>query len=78
MSDRYESRFEVWSKVENEGGIYAALDYGLKASDLPDVDTELQEAWQKLDGAFKAMQPLIRIVEKMLSDAYEAALDAEE
>ena len=78
MSNRYESRLEVWSKVDHEGGIYAALDYGLKTRDLPAGDTELQEAWQKLDGAFKAMQPLVRVVEKMLSDAYEAALDAEE
>jgi len=79
MSDRYGSRLDVWGKVDNEGGIYDAIvNYGIKASDMPEGDTELAEAWQKLEDAFEGTQPLLRAVEKMLDEAYDEALNRDD
>lgn len=78
MSDRFESRFDVWCKVDNEGGLYDAItSYGLKAGDMPEGDTKLIEAWQHLEGAFKAAQPFIDAVTKMLNDAYETVMESD-
>ena len=53
MSDRYESREAVAGKIEWEGGIFEALDYGIKTEDMPEGDTELAEAWRELSAAYK-------------------------
>lgn len=68
MSDRYESRAAVRDKIEWEGGIMEALDYGIKTEDMPEGDTELAEAWEKLRTAWKALEPLTTAVSKLLGD----------
>lgn len=50
------NRDEVIAKMNWEGGIYDALEYGLKASDMP--DEELKEAWQALEDAFSEAEYL--------------------
>jgi hypothetical protein len=76
VGDRYESRFDVWGKVDNEGGIYDAIvNYGIKAADMPAGDTELERAWRELEDAFQTLQPLVNHIESMLNDAYDAATD---
>ncbi len=67
---------DVWCKVDHEGGIYAALSYGLKASDMPDA--ELEAAWQALSDAFGALQPKVEAVMTLLDDAYDDYSAAEE
>ena len=70
MSD-YKDRAAVVGKVEWEGGILGALDYGLRAEHLPENDTELRQAWAALEAKYLEMTPLVDAVEKLL----EAAAD---
>jgi len=52
MSDRFESREDVAGKVGWEGGIWEALDSGLKSTDMPEGDDELIAAWEALENAY--------------------------
>ena len=47
------------AKIHWEGGVVEALDYGLKAADLEDPDTDLGRAWAALDAQWALMRPLI-------------------
>ena len=69
MSDRFASRGAVAAKIEWEGGIVTALDYGIKAADMPEGDTELAEAWDRLETAWHRLEPLVAVVETMLDEA---------
>ena len=42
------SRADVYRKVSWEGGLTAALEYGLTADDMPEGDDELREQWTKM------------------------------
>ena len=58
-------------KIEWEGGITGALDYGLKSTRLdPDdpASTPLREAWAVLEAAWNEIQPAMRAVEDILED----------
>jgi hypothetical protein len=68
MSDRFEDREELANKIEWEGGIIDALDYGIKTENMPEGDTELAEAWGKLEAAYHELTPLTDAVEKLLED----------
>ena len=58
------------SKVEWEGGVQDALDYGLKATDLDPEDPnsrELREAWGELERIYREQyQPAERKVDDIL------------
>lgn len=56
-------------KVEWEGGVLDALEYGLRAKDLENPDSELGIAWRTLEEAWWAMEPLIRKAEELLEEA---------
>jgi hypothetical protein len=62
----FATRAEVRDKIEWEGGYVAALDYGLRVSDMPEGDTELRDAWDKLWAAYREMGPFVAAVEKLL------------
>lgn len=62
----FATRAEVRGKIEWEGGYVGALDYGLRVSDMPEGDTELREAWDKLGTAYHELAPLVDAVEKLL------------
>lgn len=62
---RYASRQELANKIDYEGGLCeAAFGYGIDADDMPEGDTELFEAWKRLD----ACRPVIDAVSKLLPD----------
>jgi hypothetical protein len=69
MSDRYEDRAAVADKIEWEGGIMEALDYGIKSADMPLGDDDLIAAWDKLAVAYRGLQPLVGAVAKLLVGA---------
>ncbi len=69
MSDKYESREAVADKIAWEGGNWEALEYGIRAKDMPEGDTELAEAWQKLDEAYAATEAAWSTVEALLPES---------
>ena len=71
MSDDKMTDFEFACKVENEGVLYALIDYGLRSSDLTNPRSDLGRAWAALEGA--GLSNLMDRVET----AMEAALEAE-
>ena len=66
MSNRFGSREDLAAKIEWEGGILEAVDYGIKAADMPEGDAELAEAWGKLEASFGETSKLADAVEKLL------------
>ena len=68
MSDRFESRAALAGKIEWEGGLMESLDYGITTEMMPEGDAELTEAWSKLEAAYRAVEPLAEVVEKLLED----------
>jgi len=72
MSDRFENRAALAGKIEWEGGLMEALDYGIKTEDMPEGDTELIEAWSKLEAAYRAVEPLAEAVDKLLPEPGDA------
>jgi hypothetical protein len=44
-------------KIRWEGGLLAALDYGIKARDI--ADPELAALWRRLERAYARMAPLL-------------------
>ena len=69
------------AKIEWEGGIYAALDYGLKSSDLdPDDESvkDLREAWRALEDIHQAgLRDAVAHLEGILEAIEEDDLDRE-
>ncbi|GII63563.1 hypothetical protein Skr01_36480 [Sphaerisporangium krabiense] len=65
---RFDSRQDVAFKVAWEGGLYEALEYGIKVNDLPEGDTELAEAWRALDGAHTAFEEAAEKVRALLPE----------
>lgn len=52
------------SKIRWEGGVIAALDYGLHPDDIG--DPELRSAWERLQQLHAEIRPLIRDFERRL------------
>ena len=52
------------SKIRWEGGVIAALDYGLHPEDIG--DPELRSAWERLQRLHAEIRPLIRDFERRL------------
>jgi hypothetical protein len=75
MGEPFKDRAAVAAKVEWEGGVMDALDYGIHAVDMPVGDKELIAAWTALENAFNALQPHADAVESMLE---AAAADADD
>ena len=75
MSDRFADRAAVRDKIEWEGGLMESLDYGLRAADMPEGDTELIEAWGKLYDAFHSLEPLTAAVQKLLDEGGGIVID---
>jgi hypothetical protein len=68
VSERFESRKTLAGKIEWEGGILEALDYGIKTGDMPEGDEELAEAWAKLEASFRQTSALAEAVEDLLPE----------
>jgi hypothetical protein len=72
MSDRFESRAALAGKIEWEGGLMDALDYGITTEMMPEGDAELTGAWSKLEASFKATAKLADVVQGLLPDPDDA------
>jgi hypothetical protein len=62
-----DGRQELAEKVEWEGGLDAALEYGLRSpGDMPVGDDELAEAWAKMQAAWEAYRKAVAPVAALL------------
>jgi len=50
---RFENRAELAAKIYWEGTLEDALDYGIKASDMPEGDRDLEIAWANMENAWE-------------------------
>jgi uncharacterized protein (DUF1800 family) len=66
MSDRFESREALAAKVEWEGGVMEAVDYGIKAEEMP--DEELRALWADLQVKYKAADEVSSKINALLED----------
>ncbi len=69
---------EFAGKVDWEGGIVSALEYGLHARSLADTPDAgpLREAWAELERIYaEQLEPALRKVETLLEDLDEAGED---
>lgn len=67
MTEKRYDRDLLAYKIRWEGGVMAALDYGLRADDIGDPD--LRAAWQRLQGLHEELRPLVREFERRLGTA---------
>ena len=66
MADRFPDRENLAAKIEWEGGLMEALDYGITTEMMPEGDAELAEAWTKLEASFKETSKLADVVQDLL------------
>lgn len=62
---------EFAGKVDSEGGIFAALEYGLRGENLAEQDTGFAHTWLSIEQRYLAMQTDIHLLESMLDQALE-------
>lgn len=55
-SGHFKTRREVVEFIHHEGGLQAALEYGITEKDMPQDDRELRSAWYFLRVAFELAQ----------------------
>ena len=71
MADLSDQEFAL--KVEWEGGVVDALDYGLRASDLDDSNPTLKALWLDIEQQWlESFEPAVRALEDALEDVLEA------
>ncbi|MEV4575993.1 hypothetical protein AB0K16_22375 [Nonomuraea jabiensis] len=63
---RFEDREALAGKIEWEGGMEMALDYGIDSQDLPEGDTELETVWIPMEEAWVAFREAADVVENLL------------
>lgn len=68
-----QSRQEVSEKVSWEGGLSAALEYGLTEEDMPEGDIELRTAWRTMREAWLTTVPHFSRVENILAGRGDVA-----
>lgn len=66
MGDRM-SAAEFAAKVEWEGGVLEALEYGLTVDDIDLGEVELRGLWGPLQDAYRTLGPLVDAAEAFLS-----------
>lgn len=57
-------------KVEYEGGIFPALEHGLRATDLKSQNGELAKKWATLEERWNDLRPLVDEIQQLLDDAW--------
>lgn len=75
---KFMSAVEFANKIEWEGGVVGALDYGLRASDLdPDEpdSAELRQTWAELEDKYSDVAVLVDDLDRIL---YEVCAKAQE
>lgn len=64
----YETREGLAAKIEWEGGLLDAFDYGMTTDHLNPCDTELIAAWQKAEDAYKTLLTALNVLEALLPE----------
>lgn len=64
MTDKLMTESAFAGKVEWEGGIFEALDYGLEPSDV--VEGPVREAWTRLYQLWQQIEPIADEVSRLL------------
>ena len=59
---------EFLGKVEWEGGVLDALEYGMRAEMLIDQDSELFERWNALEKEWRRFQNFLNPVERYVEE----------
>lgn len=82
MSDHIKllSPEDFTAKVKWEGGIFGALDYGLKFTDVDpgtELGAQLNYAWRNLESAYAAMKPALKTVTEILNKIEQLAEEKE-
>lgn len=67
MNEKRYDRDLLAYKIRWEGGVMAALDYGLRSDDIDDPD--LRAAWHRLQSLHAELRPLVRDFERRLGSA---------
>lgn len=62
------SEEEFVAKIDWEGGVMSALEYGLRQDDLEEPNTPLGHAWGELQMAYRALNPKIKVVEDLIPE----------
>jgi hypothetical protein len=69
MADEKMTAADFKAKVEWEGGIVEALDYGLKHTHLDGrAPAALYNAWKKLEELYAPLREQMRVVDELLDD----------
>lgn len=68
MSYRFESREALAAKIEWEGGLAEAVDYGIRVADMPEGDEELIAAWTAMEEVWAEFERRSGVVAKLLPD----------
>ncbi len=64
--DRFDEK-TLAQKIRWEGGLWAALEYGIKADHIE--DPELAELWARLEHSYREIAPLIEAAARRLDVA---------
>jgi hypothetical protein len=71
MDNRYAmSLGRLAKKVEWEGGVLEAVQYGVTSDQIE--DPELAAAWKEIESMWQALQPALARIDKSLSQARRA------
>lgn len=66
MSSYTEKDIDTLNKIEWEGGVIDALEYGIKTDDFD--NTELRRIWRMLESYGKEIGKLSRIIDKAVAE----------
>jgi hypothetical protein len=65
------SRERLASKVEWEGGVLAALEYGIRSDLIQDAD--IRTLWQDLETRYLELTPIVDQLEQLLAKSIRSA-----
>ena len=68
MSDKPMSVLDVADKAHWEGGVIAAIEYGIRPGDI--ADEPLRELWREACERFELLEEVVDQIEKILDAAY--------
>ena len=68
MADEQMTPQEFVRKVDWEGGVIDALDYGLRAKDMDDSNPAFKAGWQELERLWLDFEPMLRAMETMIEE----------
>lgn len=66
MAPRFKSRSDAFAFIAHEGGIQAALEFGITEADMPEDDAELISAWHFLRISWELADQNSNYVERIL------------